>query len=44
LLIEINIKIPKKLSKIERELYEKIAKEKGIEVNGKKGIFGKVFG
>lgn len=44
LLIEVNIKIPKKLSKIERELYEKIAKEKGIEVNAKKWIFGKVFG
>lgn len=33
LFIEINIKIPKKISKNERELYEKIAKEKKINVN-----------
>jgi molecular chaperone DnaJ len=33
LYIQINIKIPKKLSKKEKELYEKIAEEKQIDVN-----------
>ncbi|MDD2907987.1 MAG: J domain-containing protein [Candidatus Gracilibacteria bacterium] len=43
LFIEIKIKIPKKLGKKERELYEEIAKEKKIDVN-KGGVFEKIFG
>lgn len=43
LYLEVKIKIPKKLSKRERELYEEIAEEKGIEVN-KWGVLGKIFG
>ncbi len=43
LLINIIIKIPKKLSKTEREHYEEIAKEKKINVN-KSGVFEKLFG
>jgi DnaJ-class molecular chaperone len=43
LFIEVNIKIPKKLSKKERELYEEIAKEKKIDIN-KSGVLGKIFG
>ncbi len=42
LFIEIKIKIPKKLSKKERELYENIAKEKKIDVN-KWWVFEKIF-
>lgn len=42
LFINITIKIPKKLSKPERSLYEEIAKEKKINVN-KNGIFEKIF-
>jgi molecular chaperone DnaJ len=42
LFIEVNIKIPKKLSKREKELYEEIAKEKKIDVN-KGGVFWKIF-
>jgi len=44
LFIKLNIKIPKKLGKKERELYENIAKEKKIDVLDKKGIMGKIFG
>jgi len=39
----LNIKIPKKLSKKERECYEVIASEKKINVN-KSGVFEKIFG
>lgn len=42
LFIEVNIKIPKKLSKKERELYEEIAHEKKIDVN-KWWVFKKIF-
>lgn len=42
LFIEIKIKIPKKLSKKERELYEEIAKERKIDVN-KWWVFEKIF-
>ncbi len=44
LFINILIKIPKKLSAKEKELYLEIAKEKKIDVNNKKGIFEKIFG
>ncbi len=44
LLINIVIKIPKKLSAKEKELYLEIAKEKKVDVNNKKGIFEKMFG
>ncbi|MDD2871429.1 MAG: DnaJ C-terminal domain-containing protein [Candidatus Gracilibacteria bacterium] len=43
LFINLSIKIPKKLGKTERELYEKIAKEKKLNVN-KSGVFEKIFG
>lgn len=43
LFIDISLKIPKKISKVEREHYEKIAKEKKINVN-KAGVFEKLFG
>ena len=43
LFINISIKIPKKLGKTERDLYETIAKEKKINVN-KSGVFEKLFG
>ena len=42
--ITIIIKIPKKLTKKEKELYLEIAKEKKVDVNNKKGIFEKIFG
>jgi len=44
LYITLNIKIPKKLSKKEKELYLEIAKEKKINVNNHKWIFEKIFG
>ena len=44
LYLHIQIPIPKKLSKRERELYEEIAKEKKLNVNNKKGVFEKLFG
>ena len=43
LFISIKVKIPKKLAKKERELYEEIAKEKKINVN-KAWVFEKIFG
>ncbi len=43
LFIKINVKIPKKLSKKERELYEEIAKEKKLNINNKKWIFEGIF-
>jgi len=43
LYITISIKIPKKLGKKERTLYEEIAKEKKINVN-KAWVFTKIFG
>ena len=43
LFVEVNIKVPKKLSKKERELYEEIAKERKIPVN-KWWVLGKLFG
>ena len=43
LFINILIKIPKKLSAKEKELYLEIAKEKKINVNNKKWIFEKIF-
>ena len=42
--ITIIIKIPKKLTKKEKELYLEIAKEKKVDVNNKKGMFEKIFG
>ncbi len=42
--IAIIIKIPKKLWKKERELYNEIAKEKKINVNNSKGFFESMFG
>lgn len=44
LFITLNVKIPKKLGKKEKELYLEIAKEKKINVNNEKGIFEKLFG
>ena len=44
LYIKLNIKIPKKLSKIEKEKYLEIAKEKKLNVNNEKWIFEKLFG
>lgn len=44
LFIHLDIKIPKKLGKKERELYEQIATEKKINVCDKKWIFEKIFG
>jgi molecular chaperone DnaJ len=44
LYITINVKISKKLSKKEKELYLEIAKEKKINVNNHKWIFEKLFG
>ena len=43
LFIELDIKIPKKLSSKERELYENLAKEKKLNVHNKKWIFEKIF-
>ncbi|MCH2188200.1 J domain-containing protein [Candidatus Gracilibacteria bacterium] len=42
--ITFEIKIPQKLSKTERELYESLAKEKKINVHNKKGVLEKLFG
>jgi molecular chaperone DnaJ len=42
--IKIIIKIPKKLSKKERELYNEIAKERKLNVNNNKWIFESIFG
>ena len=44
LFVTIKLKIPKKLGKRERELYEEIAKEKKINVNNKKWVFESMFG
>lgn len=44
LYITVNVKIPKKLSKKEKELYLEIAKEKKINVNNHKWIFEQLFG
>ena len=44
LFINLEIKIPKKLSKKEKELYLEIAKEKKLNVNNEKWIFEKIFG
>ena len=43
LFVELNIKIPKKLSDSERQAYEEIAKEKKLNVHNKKWIFEKIF-
>lgn len=43
LLVNISIKIPKKLGKKERELYTQIAKEKKLNVNNKKWVFECLF-
>ncbi len=43
LYIKINIKIPKKLTKKEKELYFALAKEKKLNVNNEKWIFEKIF-
>ncbi|NDK07820.1 molecular chaperone DnaJ [Candidatus Gracilibacteria bacterium] len=42
LFVNLDIKIPKKLAKDERELYEQIATAKNLKVGGK-GIFDKLF-
>lgn len=44
LFVNIIIKIPKKLSETERECFEKIAKEKKLNVHNKKWMFEKIFG
>lgn len=44
LYITLELKIPKKLSKAERELYENIAKERKLNVKNGKGMFEKLFG
>lgn len=44
LFLHLDIKIPKKLSKEEREHYEQIAAEKKIQVLNKKGVLEKLFG
>lgn len=44
LYITLNIKIPKKLTKKEKELYLEIAKEKKLNVFNQKWIFEKIFG
>lgn len=44
LYINIIIKIPKKLSENERNLYEQIAKDNKLNVHNKKWIFEKLFG
>lgn len=44
LYIHIQVRIPKSLSKSEREAYEAIASEKKLDVADHKGIFGKLFG
>lgn len=41
--MQIEIEIPKKLSKKERELYEAIAKEKKFDTYNSKGFFEKLF-
>lgn len=43
LFLHLDIKIPKKLGKVERDLYEQIAKEKKLNVCDKKWIFEKIF-
>lgn len=43
LIIQIEVEIPKKLSKKERELYEAIAKEKKLDTYNSKGFFEKLF-
>lgn len=40
----ITIKIPTKLSKAERELYQRLAKENGIELNEEKSFLKKIIG
>ena len=42
--IVLTIRIPTRLSKHERELYESIAEERGLKGKEDKGIFGKIFG
>ncbi len=44
LLIHVDIKIPKKLGKKEREFYHQVASEKKLNVLNKKGILEKLFG
>ncbi len=44
LFIHLFIKILKKLAKKEKELYEEIAKERGLEVGNTSGFFDKLFG
>ncbi len=44
LYVELEMKVPKKLSQKERDLYEQIAKEKKLNVHNKKWIFEKIFG
>jgi len=43
LFINLNIKVPKKLSKQEREAYEEIAKNKKLNVHNKKWILESLF-
>lgn len=43
LFVTLIVKIPKKLSKIERDLYTEIAQEKKININNKKWVFEKLF-
>ena len=41
LVLHVKVEFPKKLSKKEEELLREIAKEKGVEVQGHSGIFGR---
>lgn len=43
LFLKVKIKLPKKLWKKERELYEEIAKERKLNVNNKKWVFESLF-
>lgn len=44
LILTINISVPKRLAKEERELYEKIAKLKKLNIKNKKWFLDKIFG
>ncbi len=43
-LVTVKVKIPAKLSKRERELYQELAKESGLELNEEKGFLRRVMG
>jgi len=43
-LVKIHIKVPKKLSSKEKDLYKQLASEKGLELNEQTGILRKIVG